>query len=150
VTAILPEMGAGDEIILLEVKEVKEVIETIVETDTVTATADDLAHPSTEAIDEVKAMSMPTRPAETTATVSVKTDTRAAKDEVAIVSGIAIEDHPVEMPDATTMSGLTGETEIPTKTVVAVEEIDARTDFQHSRSAVARAHHLRSESQLQI
>jgi sulfur carrier protein ThiS len=82
--------------------------------------------------------------------VSVKTDTRAAKDEVAIVSGIAIEDHPVEMPDATTMSDLTGETEIPTKTVVAVEEIDARTDFQHSRSAVARAHHLRSESQLQI
>jgi hypothetical protein len=133
-----------------EVKEVIEVIETIVETDTVTATADDLVHRTTEAIDEVKAMSMPTLPAETTVIVSVKTDTRAAKDEVAIVSGIVIEDHPVETPGATTTIGQTGETEIPTKTVVAVEETDVRTDFRHIRSAVARARHLRSESQLQI
>ena len=49
----------------------------IVETDTETGTAGALAHQTIEAIDEVRAMSMPTPPAETTVTVSARTDTLA-------------------------------------------------------------------------
>lgn len=63
----------------------------IVETDTATATADDLVRPTTEAIDEVKATPMPTLQAEITVIVSARIDTRAAvKDGAANVVVIVV------------------------------------------------------------
>lgn len=63
----------------------------IVETDTATATADDLVHLTTEAIDEVKATPMLTLQAEITVIVSARIDTRAAvKDGAANVVVIVV------------------------------------------------------------
>lgn len=122
----------------------------IVETDTETGTAGALARQTTEAIDEVRVMSMPTLPVETTVIVSVRIDTRAARDEVASANGTAIEDLPVEMPGATTTSDRAGESETLTTTAVAEEvEIDVRTGFPRSRNVEAQAHPPRSENQLQ-
>jgi hypothetical protein len=123
----------------------------IVETDTGTGTADVLARQTTEAIDEVRAMSMPTLPAETTVTASARIDTRAARDEVAIVNGTATEDLPVEMPGAMTTNDRAGESE--TRTMIAVAEEagnDVKTDSPRSRNVEAQAHLQRSESRLPI
>jgi hypothetical protein len=67
----------------------------IVETDTATATADDLVRPTTEAIDEVKETPMPTLQAEITVIVSARIDTRAAVKDgaanvVVIVASVVI------------------------------------------------------------
>lgn len=63
----------------------------IVETDTATATADDLVRLTTEAIDEVKATPMLTLQAEITVIVSARIDTRAAvKDGAASVVVIVV------------------------------------------------------------
>jgi hypothetical protein len=132
------------------VTEATELIEMIVETDTEeTGTADVLARQTTEAIDEVRAMPMPTLPAETTVIVSARIDTRAARDEVAIVNGTATEGLPVEMPGATTTNDRAGENETRT-TIAAVEEAgtDVRIDSPRLRNVEAQARRQRSESQL--
>jgi len=125
------------------------VIEMIVETDTETGTAGALAHQTIEAIDEVKAMSMPTPPAETTATVSARTDTLAVRDEVVTANGTATEDLPVGMLGATTTIDRAGESGILTMIAVAEEaETDVRTGFLRIRNVEAQARLRRSESRL--
>jgi hypothetical protein len=156
----------------------------IVETDTATATADDLVRPTTEAIDEVKETPMPTLQAEITVTVSARIDTRAvvkdgAANAVVIaasvvnvvnvvsvvlnevlnvaanVNGTAIEDHPAETLDATTMSDPAGENETLTMTAAAEEEEEAeaetavRIDSRRIKNVAAPVHPLRSENQPQ-
>jgi hypothetical protein len=163
----------------------------IVETDTATATADDLVRPTTEAIDEVKETPMPTLQAEITVTVSARIDTRAvvkdgAANAVVIaasvvnvvnvvnvvlsavvsvvlnevlnvaanVNGTAIEDHPAETLDATTMSDPAGENETLTMTAAAEEEeaeaeTAVRIDSRRIKNVAAPVHPLRSENQPQ-
>lgn len=144
-TVTHPGTGVGeDEIIPPEVTEM------IVETDTEeTGTAGVLARQTTEATDEVRVMPMPTLPAETTVTVSARTDTRAARDGVAIANGTATEDLPVEMLGATTTNDRAGESE--NRMMIAVVEeagSDVKTDSPRPRNAEAQAHRQRSESQL--
>jgi hypothetical protein len=121
----------------------------IVETDTETGTAGALAHQTIEAIDVVMAMSMPTPPAETTVTVSARTDTLAVRDEVVTANGTATEDLPVGMLGATTMIDRAGESEILMMIAVAEEAgSDVRTGFLRIRNVEAQARLRRSESQL--
>jgi hypothetical protein len=162
----------------------------IVETDTATATADDLVRPTTEAIDEVKETPMPTLQAEITVTVSARIDTRAvvkdgAANAVVIaasvvnvvnvvnvvlsavvsvvlnevlnvaanVNGTAIEDHPAETLDATTMSDPAGENETRTMTAAAEAEAEGeaetamRIDSRRIKNVAAPVRPPRSESQ---
>jgi hypothetical protein len=166
----------------------------IVETDTVTATADDHVRPTTEAIDEVKETPMPTLQAEITVIVSARIDTRAAVKDgaanvvviaasvviavlnvvlnvvlsavlnvvlsevvnvAANVNGTAIEDHPAETLDATTMSDPAGENETLTMTAAAEVEAEAeaetavRIDSRRIKNVAAPVHPQRSENQPQ-
>ena len=127
-----------------------EATETIVETDSGTETVGAREHQTTEAIDGVKEMTMPTLPAETIVTVSARIDTRGVRDEAAIANGTAIEDHPVEMLDATTTNDPIGETETLMMTAVEEAGTDARTYSQRSKYLAVQARRPRSESQLQI
>jgi hypothetical protein len=148
----------------------------IVETDTATATADDLVRPTTEAIDGVKATPMPTLQAEITVIVSARIDTRAAVKDgaanvvvivasavivvlnvvlnvAANVNGTAIGDHPAETLDATTMSDPAGENETRTMTAAAEAEAEGeaetavRIDSRRIKNVAAPVRPPRSESQ---